>query len=612
MKPRLFLILTASILTLDTEAATLVYRGIPTGRVAMERKTQIYPQIVVAGRNGQTFSIESEVWEELKGEIGGFDISPKEYDWIWLNGKIQCRGLATRGRLVDRTSYFEPYRKNGRIFAGRLGEVWVAGAAKMRGRDGLFVPSGFSPEDELQVQPRCDDPFGNTWAALVDGELKERGVAVRSFARPDRWLRLDLPKDFPTGWVGMCTDDVGFVWIAAPNALIQIDPRDPKGVVRIEKISSAARITSIAPLSHRQILVGYSDGQIKELIARPQEKTEFRNVLQLSAGSIRAMHENFDGMLWVVAGANVYGHRLGKREWKEGKRMPAGNHDNIFVELGGRFYSAGGKTYFGWPASQWVNLDHLWSFHPNGGWQLEPPMLEPGKAYSGIAKQNERIWIIGGYFRAEKGTRATDTVEIYDPESRRYRFGPKYPAARGQIVALNVGERIYAIGGEGNKVASPEMFSIGIGQSRWNPEPPAPGPVTQAAGCVIGEKLFITAGPRANCPGLFVYDTTAKKWSTVKHPTDPPPAAPLVTAWRDEVWVMGGRGNSSGVKAVWAYSTKTGKWRQGPDLPIPVSWGAACSYRNIIMIAGGAYRDEAVGNYFNSDQTFFHLPQATR
>ena len=162
MKPRLFLILTASILTLDTEAATLVYRGIPTGRVAMERKTQIYPQIVVAGRNGQTFSIESEVWEELKGEIGGFDISPKEYDWIWLNGKIQCRGLATRGRLVDRTSYFEPYRKNGRIFAGRLGEVWVAGAAKMRGRDGLFVPSGFSPEDELQVQPRCDDPFGNT------------------------------------------------------------------------------------------------------------------------------------------------------------------------------------------------------------------------------------------------------------------------------------------------------------------------------------------------------------------------------------------------------------------------------------------------------------------
>lgn len=590
----------------------MAVRGIPDGPVEFDRRTEIFPQIVVSGQKGQTFSIEGEVYPELQGEIGGFDISPKDYEWIWLDGRIQVKGNASRGRLMDRTKYFQPFRKNGRIFAGRLGDVWVSGAAKMRRADGMFVPSGFSPDDELQVQPRCDDAFGNTWAELVDAEGRLRGVAVRSFEKPDRWEPLQLPADFPTKRVGMCVDDVGFVWIATPKALLQIDPRNPNGIDRIVRIQDDSRITAITPDSNRQLLVGFSDGSIRELITRPKQEHGFEDVLKLPQSPIRAMHENVDGVLWIVAGSNLYRFHLERRRWVEGRRMPAGNHDNVFVESGGRFYSAGGKTYFGWPASDWVNLDHLWSYHPTDGWQLEPPMLEPGKAYSGIAKLNGGIWVIGGYFRAEKGTQATATVEIYDPESRRYRLGPKYPSPRGQIVALNVGERIYAVGGEGNKIASPEMFSIGVGERRWRREPPAPGPVTQAAGCMVSDKLYIAAGPRSRCPGLFVYDTDGKKWSTVKHPAEQAPAAPLVTAWKDEVWIMGGRGKSAGEKAVWAYSTTTGKWKRGPDLPIPVSWGAACVVNNSIMIAGGAYRDAAVGNYFNSDRTFFLRPAARR
>ena len=40
--------------------------------------------------------------------------------------------------------------------------------------------------------------------------------------------------------------------------------------------------------------------------------------------------------------------------------MPVGNHDHIFARIGDRLYTAGGKTFFGWPADEWVNLDHVW------------------------------------------------------------------------------------------------------------------------------------------------------------------------------------------------------------------------------------------------------------
>ena len=90
---------------------------------------------------------------------------------------------------------------------------------------------------------------------------------------------------------------------------------------------------------------------------------------------------------------------LWHEHWDEQPRMPAGNHDHIFARIGDRLYTAGGKTFFGWPASEWVNLDHVWSYHiPSGTWRVEPPMLEPGKAYSGIAALDDELWLLGRSF----------------------------------------------------------------------------------------------------------------------------------------------------------------------------------------------------------------------
>ncbi len=223
--------------------------------------------------------------------------------------------------------------------------------------------------------------------------------------------------------------------------------------------------------------------------------------------------------------------------------MPAGNHDNIFARIGDRLYTAGGKTFFGWPADEWINLDHVWSCHvPSGTWRVEAPMLEPGKAYSGIAVLEDELWLLGGLFRHGEGdaTRPTATVEVFDPATQRYRLGPPLPQKAGQVVALTAGGRLYGVGGGAEEGHLAQFLSIGPGETDWRVDTPPPGTVYQASGCVLDGRLYIAGGPKSQCPGLFVYEPGRDRWSEVEHPVKAP-NAPLCTAFEDRVWVLGGR-----------------------------------------------------------------------
>ena len=226
-------------------------------------------------------------------------------------------------------------------------------------------------------------------------------------------------------------------------------------------------------------------------------------------------------------------------------------------------------------------------------------MLEPGKSYSGIAALGGEVWLLGGYFVQGNGTVGTSTVEIYNPHSREFRLGPPLDEPRGQVVALTLNDRLFAIGGGVEK-----MVSISTDQTEWQIEPPPPGPVAQASGCVLDGRIYIAAGAGSECPGLFIYEPHERRWSTVSHPSDSAPSAPLCAAHNGEVWVMGGVGHGGARVATHVYSPKSRKWRQGPDLPIPVAWAAAADVNGRLLVAGGAYHETRVKDYHNSDRVF--------
>ena len=587
-------------------AADILHEGLPAGPGLLleDRDGRVY--VAVLGSGGivaRSTPDDAGSWEVLgEGRVQGLQIAPDGEAWMALDDEVQ-RYPRQGGEPVSRTSSFLLQGSPGPLLATRWGDVWCAGCGAVRRGDAMFEATPFSPPG-WEITPVCDDPFGNVWAVAEDGQ--RRDIAVLTDQHPHGWQRLDLPADQLAGsWQGAATDDAGFVWVALEASVLRVDPRssDPRSFAN----PVDARITAIAR-GGGQIIVGFADGSLRELTVDADGPPAWRPIQADGDGPVQALLHARSGSLWVLGAGQV--ERLADIEspwhehWDEQPRMPAGNHDHIFARIGDRLYTAGGKTFFGWPASEWVNLDHVWSYHiPSGTWRVEPPMLEPGKAYSGIAALDDELWLLGGLFRDGGGTRATATVEVFDPLTRRYRLGPPLPRKAGQVVALTVNGRLYAVGGADDEGPTSEVLSIGAGETSWRVDAPTPGPILQASGCVLDGRLYIAAGPSSRCPGLFVYDPEQDSWSQIEHPSRPP-SAPLCTVFNGSVWVMGGRGAKRGQTASFAYTPATGQWRQGPDIPLPVSWGAAASVNGRLLIAGGAYRDERVGDYFNSDRVF--------
>ncbi len=587
-------------------AADTLYEGLPDGPGLLleDRDGRVY--VAVLGSGGivaRNASDDAGTWEVVgEGRVEGLQIAPNGDAWMALNDEV-LRYPRRGSEPVSRTPSFRPESSPGPLLATRWGDVWCAGCGAVRRGDAMFESAPLLPPG-WEIAPVCDDPFGNVWAVAEDGP--RRDLAVLSDLSPHGWQRLNLPGNQLAGsYQGAVTDDAGFVWVAFETAVLRVDPRSSGHRSFASPVD--ARITAIAR-GGGQIIVGFANGSLRELTVEAHGPPAWRSIQTGGNGPVQALLHARSGSLWVLRAGQV--QRLADLEmpwrehWDEQPRMPAGNHDHIFARIGDRLYTAGGKTFFGWPASEWVNLDHVWSYHiPSGTWRVEPPMLEPGKAYSGIAVLDDELWLLGGLFRDGDRTRATATVEIFDPHTRSYRLGPPLPRKAGQVVALTVNGRLYAVGGADDEGPTAEVLSIGAGETSWRIDAPAPGPVLQASGCVLDGRLYIAAGPSSQCPGLFVYDPEQDSWSQIEHPSRPP-SAPLCTAFDGSVWIMGGRGADGGQTTTFAYAPATGQWRQGPDLPLPVSWGAAAAVNGRLLIAGGAYRDERVGDYFNSDRVF--------
>lgn len=593
----------------ETTTAETLYEGLPTGSALLleDRCGSVYVAVLGA-TDGIVIRYSGGHWETCyNGPVQGVQVAPDGDLWIAQGDEI-VRHASGRDPIL-RTPSFMPEGMPGSLLATREGDIWCAGCAHMRRGDALFAAVPLAPSG-WTLTPSCDDSFGNVWAIADDGQRQDLALINRQY--PHAWRLIGLPAEYSAGpWAGAIVDDSGFVWVGLPQAALRVDPR---AETRHQAFASpvASSITAIARSAGRQIVLGLADGSVRELTAPVEQEPQWRTILSAGDGPVQALLHDRAGDLWIVTAGAV--RRVATlrapwhAHWDEQPRMPAGNHDHIFARIGDRLYTAGGKTFFGWPADEWVNLDHVWSCDVNDGtWRVEPPMLEPGKAYSGIAALAGELWLLGGNFRdetAKGGTAKTATVEIYDPQTRRLRFGPELPRAADQMVALTVDDRLYAFGGADSEGPVPDVLSIAAGETAWSHRAPAPGPLMQASGCVLNSKIYIAAGPSAKCPGLFVYDPRQDRWDQVEIPAPQALQAPMCTAFDGKVWVMGGRGADGGQTATYTYAPDSGTWQQGPDIPLAVSWAAAADVNGRLLIAGGAYEDDCVGNFFNTDRAF--------
>ncbi len=560
------------------------------------------------------------VWDGLKprtldrGDVGGVAVGPDGSVWYTLGRTVKVRTSLEPGAPSDQIDHFGRPSGGRGVFAGRTGDVWVAGCPRLRDPNGTFRPVPRCAVPAIGVLPAAEDAFGNTWAlATANAAGNAAHVLVRSPANRDTWTPLRQNAALGPGrWSALIADDLGYVWVIGELGVRRFDPRHPSNGWKTLPASQLPKATptalGVSPKGHA--LVGFANGSIRELDMHADGRAVMTHihVNGMPNSPVRAVHADRDGTVWVVAGGGVY-RTAPKRDWRSLARLPVSNHDVAGVVLDGRLYVAGGITNYGYPPKM-AALDGLWAYdHLGRRWTVLPPMSVT-RGYCGIAALAGEIWVLGGYtYSADGGDRrkVLDLVEIYDPKIRRWRRGPPLDVPRAELVALTAGERLYVIGGADEKRELTSVLSIAAGEGRWRVEPEAPRAFRQASGCTLDGRIYIgrsRSDEHPQVPGLYVYDPRRRTWWTGAAPMPiGPPNAPLTAAFRGEVWVMGGWGTKHG-RAVYRYAPTTDTWQRGPDLPIPLGWGVAADVAGRLVIAGGAYYSREHHGFVFSDRTF--------
>jgi hypothetical protein len=285
-----------------------------------------------------------------------------------------------------------------------------------------------------------------------------------------------------------------------------------------------------------------------------------------------------------------------QKEWEIVARMPASNHDLTAAVLGNKFYVAGGLTAeWGFPTRSHP-FDELWELDTTRWRWRVAGKFGRGRIYCATAAFAGKIWIIGGDVIETDGTRhAVTTVQLYDPKTGQVTEGIPNTIARPMPMALAANGRLYVMGNERDRYDQPgQMESIGAGETVWRPEPDGPTGMGPLAGATLDGKLYIAVRDR----GLAIYDPATKRWEVdASHK----PRSCQMTAYRGEIWMLGGR-DTAGEDQTLIYSPRTKRWRQGPRLPRPLSWGAAEVVNDQLIVTGGA---ASYGkDYLYNDLTF--------
>ncbi len=601
----------------STMAETVrVRRGLPDVRTVIAEDAQGRVVFGLGGHQGSLLIWDrGRLLQVDRGEVGGVAVARDGGIWYTIEDRIKVLPSAASATATDHTERFGG-KTSGirRLFVGRLGDLWIEGCPKLRAPDGEFCAVPCCPVPGPCPAPSGEDPFGNVWGLVrQDGSPDKTRVVALLAPHRKAWTVLAGKADLhPARWETLAMDGLGFVWAAGGSELVRFDPRRPQAgwVSFPKKDLPKVDVTALGLAPSGRALAGFADGSVFELDMYVDGTGVARRVAVegLPAAPVRAVHTDRDGAIWVVAGGDVLRTPSTSR-WRRLASLPVGNHDFYGVLLDGTLYVSGGITHYGYPVKM-AALDSLWAYDAKKNqWDVLPPMSVK-RGYCGIAALAGEIWVLGGYtYTAATGDRRQTLrlVEVFNPSTRQWRRGPALEVPRAELVALTAGGRLYVIGGADEKREFASMLSIAPGETTWRSEPDAPRTFRQASGCVLDGKIYVGRGRSdafPNAPGLYVYDPERRGWDTSVPPMPiGPPNAPLTAVHDGEIWVMGGWGTKHG-RAIHRYAPQTRTWTRGPDLPIPLGWGAAVEMDGKLVIAGGAYYAREHHGFIFSDCAF--------
>ena len=153
--------------------------------------------------------------------------------------------------------------------------------------------------------------------------------------------------------------------------------------------------------------------------------------------------------------------------------------------------------------------------------------------------------------------------------------GRDMPSARNELTTLQLGGKIYVMGGEDIKSGGGQKDTVevyDIERNRWNVDSAAsmPLPLDHAAAGIYDGKIYLVGGfleKKVPTDKLFIYDPAIDKWHEGKSLPSPIGAGSAVFV-EDILYVVGGLNASHvPVNTVYAYNTQTDNWTIKAPMP---------------------------------------------
>jgi N-acetylneuraminic acid mutarotase len=354
----------------------------------------------------------------------------------------------------------------------------------------------------------------------------------------------------------------------------------------------------------------------------------------------------------VESVADVTEYDPGTNQWRALSPLPRGRVAPIAAPIGDRVLVAAGGQQSALPDTRvtWIGrFDSAWEPFPEmpvgmgevaggiigdrlylighdarqtlalnlGSGRWDPTLTHPLRVMFGSHHAAEvvdnRLWIIGGLGGGE------GEVQVFDPDTKRWAFGPKMPFAAGSSATAAIGGVIYVAGGIVGDTTTRQAARLDPATMTWTSIAPMPRARNHAASGTDGTRFYVFGG---RGPGsgdsneiangfadVQVYDPATNQWIASDSGAGSPVAMPQgrggmgKAVYVDgEFWVLGGEtldGTGATEHGVYdrvdVYSPATNSWRAGPPMPtarhgiFPLLAG-----RRIIVAGGGARAGSAV------------------
>ena len=164
--------------------------------------------------------------------------------------------------------------------------------------------------------------------------------------------------------------------------------------------------------------------------------------------------------------AKVARYRIAENAWELAPPMPIAVNHAAVAALRGALYVHGGYTA---DAGLSEETDALQRFdRATGAWSALAPSGMPRGAHV-LVPARGRLYAIGG---ARDDGDPLRLVQVYDPETDRWRRGPKMKVAREHLAAVRIGSEIFVLGGRVRGENLDVVERLDTRRGKWSRLPP--------------------------------------------------------------------------------------------------------------------------------------------